>query len=633
MKKKYTSSDIEVLKGIEPVQKRPGMYTDTANPNHLIQELIDNSVDEAISGYCDEIIITLNKDMSISVEDNGRGMPVDPHPDHKISGVEVIMINLHSGAKFSEKNYKYSGGLHGVGVSVVNALSESLMLKIHRENDAKEYSIAFENGKLKNKLKTSKKQTKKKHGTYVLFKANEKYFDSLSINIKELIHLVKAKSILQPNLKMIIVDNKYGTGKQEFYHQGDLKDYLISSISPKQEYLPNKSYFGSIESGDYYMEWSAIWLCESSEPLQESYVNLIPTIYGGTHVNAFRSGIVDAMREFCDGHNLLPKNLKLSPEDIWKNTSFVLSFKMNNPQFSGQTKSKLQSNNILTGLTSQLKDKYEIWLNRHAEIGEKLAEIAIKNAQTRMLSIGQESKKTNSRNTILPSRLSDCTSKDIKINELFLVEGDSAGGSAKQARDRTCQAILPLRGKILNTWELSSIKIQESKEVKDISLAIGVEPGSNNIEKLRYGKICILADADSDGLHIATLLTALFLKHFRPLVDSGYIYVAKPPLFRIDFKKNTHYVVNDEEKSKVLKKLKVDENHPSVSITRFKGLGEMNPSQLRETTLSKKTRKLIELVPSNNNKDISVMDMLLSKKKSSERKKWLEKKGDLAQVD
>tara|TARA_B100001250_G_scaffold413754_1_gene448951 strand:+ start:1308 stop:3209 length:1902 start_codon:yes stop_codon:yes gene_type:complete len=633
VKKKYTSSDIEVLKGIEPVQKRPGMYTDTANPNHLIQELIDNSVDEAISGYCDEIIITLNKDMSISVEDNGRGMPVDPHPDHKISGVEVIMINLHSGAKFSEKNYKYSGGLHGVGVSVVNALSESLMLKIHRENDAKEYSIAFENGKLKNKLKTSKKQTKKKHGTYVLFKANEKYFDSLSINIKELIHLVKAKSILQPNLKMIIVDNKYGTGKQEFYHQGDLKDYLISSISPKQEYLPNESYFGSIESGDYYMEWSAIWLCESSEPLQESYVNLIPTIYGGTHVNAFRSGIVDAMREFCDGHNLLPKNLKLSPEDIWKNTSFVLSFKMNNPQFSGQTKSKLQSNNILTGLTSQLKDKYEIWLNRHAEIGEKLAEIAIKNAQTRMLSIGQESKKTNSRNTILPSRLSDCTSKDIKINELFLVEGDSAGGSAKQARDRTCQAILPLRGKILNTWELSSIKIQESKEVKDISLAIGVEPGSNNIEKLRYGKICILADADSDGLHIATLLTALFLKHFRPLVDSGYIYVAKPPLFRIDFKKNTHYVVNDEEKSKVLKKLKVDENHPSVSITRFKGLGEMNPSQLRETTLSKKTRKLIELVPSNNNKDISVMDMLLSKKKSSERKKWLEKKGDLAQVD
>ena len=633
MKKKYTSSDIEVLKGIEPVQKRPGMYTDTANPNHLIQELIDNSVDEAISGYCNEIIITLNEDMSISVEDNGRGMPVDPHPDHKISGVEVIMINLHSGAKFSEKNYKYSGGLHGVGVSVVNALSESLMLKIHRENDTKEYSIAFENGKLRNKLKTSKNQTKKKHGTYVLFKANEKYFDSLSINIKELIHLVKAKSILQPSLKMIIVDNKYGTGRQEFYHQGDLKDYLISSILPKQEYLPSESYFGSIESGDYYMEWSAIWLCESSEPLQESYVNLIPTIYGGTHVNAFRSGIVDAMREFCDGHNLLPKNLKLSPEDIWKNTSFVLSLKMNNPQFSGQTKSKLQSNNILTVLTSQLKDKYEIWLNRHAEIGEKLAEIAIKNAQTRMLSIGQDSKKTNSRNTILPSRLSDCTSKDIKINELFLVEGDSAGGSAKQARDRTCQAILPLRGKILNTWELSSIKIQESKEVKDISLAIGVEPGLNNIEKLRYGKICILADADSDGLHIATLLTALFLKHFRPLVDSGHIYVAKPPLFRIDFKKNTYYVVNDEEKSRVLKKLKVDENHSSVSITRFKGLGEMNPSQLRETTLSKKTRKLIELVPSDNNKDVPVMDMLLSKKKSSERKKWLEKKGDLAQVD
>tara|TARA_Y100000992_G_scaffold102533_1_gene66677 strand:+ start:6272 stop:8167 length:1896 start_codon:yes stop_codon:yes gene_type:complete len=631
VKKKYTSSDIEVLKGIEPVQKRPGMYTDTSNPNHLVQELIDNSVDEAISGYCNEIIITFHDDNRVSVEDNGRGMPVDPHPEHKVPGVEVIMTNLHSGAKFSEKNYKYSGGLHGVGVSVVNALSESLDLNIIRDGDNKEYSMMFVNGSISRKLTSKKKNTNKKHGTIVSFKANPKFFDNIELNIKDILSVIKAKSILQPMLKLKVIDEKYGTGKVEFFHDGNLQDYLIEATS--NEYIPKETYHGKIDLDDYAMEWSTIWLSDTSEPLQESYVNLIPTALGGTHVNSFRSAMIDSMRDFCNSRNLLPKNLKLSPEDIWKNASFIISFKMSNPQFSGQTKGKLQSNNISSSLTSKLKDKFEIWLNKHPETGDLIAAIAIKNAQNRVASSSLESKKNTNRSILLPSRLSDCTLKDINVTELFLVEGDSAGGSAKQARDRSCQAILPLRGKILNTWELSSEKIIESKEVKDIATSIGVNPGSDDLSKLRYGKICVLADADSDGLHIATLLTALFYKHFRPLVELGHIYIAKPPLFRIDYKKTTYYVVDNKEKESLLKKLKINDESNGVSITRFKGLGEMNPAQLRDTTLSKKTRKLIELTLSPGNKDTNLMDLLLKKKMSPDRKLWLEKKGDLAQID
>jgi len=633
VKKKYTSSDIEVLKGIEPVQKRPGMYTDTTNPNHLVQELIDNSVDEAISGFCNEIVITAHKDNSISVEDNGRGMPVDLHPEHKVSGVEVIMTNLHSGAKFSEKNYKFSGGLHGVGVSIVNALSEFLNIVVYRSNDPHEYAMSFTNGDIKRKLTKKKKTIKKRQGTIITFKANTKYFDSQDLNIKDLTHLIKAKSILQPKLKMTLVDNKYGSGKTEFYHEGALSDYLISNINHNEVFLPQSTYFGTIEADVYSIDWSCAWLENSSNQIQESYVNLIPTNFGGTHVNSFRSALIEAMREFCERKNLLPKNLKISPEDLWKNIAYAISFKMSNPQFSGQTKGKLQSNNISTTLTSKLKDSFEIWLNRHSESGVKIAEIIIKNAQTRVLSSDNGLKKTSSKSVLLPSRLSDCSIKDSRVTELFLVEGDSAGGSAKQARDRSFQAILPLRGKILNTWELTSSKILESKEVKDISISIGVEPGSEDLSRLRYGKICILADADSDGLHIATLLTALFLKHFKPLIDAGHIFIAKPPLYRIDFKKETFYVVDDKERDGLLKKMKISKDSPYLQITRFKGLGEMNPSQLRETTLSKKTRRLIKLTLSNEKKDYDLMNMLLSKKNSADRKVWLEKKGDLAKID
>lgn len=634
MERKYTSSDIEVLQGIEPVRKRPGMYTDTACPNHLVQEVIDNSVDEAIAGYGTEIKITLKEDNSIIVEDNGRGMPVDKHPEFNVPGVEVIMTHLHSGAKFSEKNYRYSGGLHGVGVSVVNALSSFLKVNIFRKGDEKQYSISFKNGAVKQKLNEVGKCKKSKEGTAIHFMPNEKYFETLQLNTKELIHLIKAKSILQPELKLILVDEKYNPGIQEFYHQGGLKEYLVANLNDS-EYCPKSTYSNSINSENYNMEWSIAWLNETNDPFQESYVNLIPTSQGGTHVNLFRSGIVDAMREFCERHNILPKNIRLTPEDIWKNSSFILSLKMSNPQFSGQTKNKLQSNHLLSNLNGQVKDKFELWLNHHVETGEMLAEIALRNAQNRILSDKQSSKKTNSKNTILPSRLADCISKDISENELFLVEGDSAGGSAKQAREKSFQAILPLRGKILNTWELSSSKILESKEVKDISLAIGVEPSKENIDisSLRYGKICILADADSDGMHIATLLTALFLGHFKELVSLGHIYVAKPPLYRIDINKETYYVTDDAEKIKLLKKLKISEDNKNVSITRFKGLGEMNPSQLRETTLSKKTRQLIQLTVTSKNKDTAVIDKLLSKKKILERKEWLESKGNLVQID
>ena len=631
MKKKYTSSDIEVLKGIEPVQKRPGMYTDTTNPNHLVQELIDNSVDEAISGFCNQIIIKLHKDNYVSVEDNGRGLPVDKHPDHNVSGIEVIMTNLHSGAKFSDKSYKFSGGLHGVGVSIVNALSQSLEVIVVRSGDTYQYEMSFSNGSIKKQLSKTKKNSKKKSGTIIKFKANEKYFDSNTLNINELHNLIKAKSILQPGLKLQVIDELYATGTTEYLHNGSLGDYLINSTNGLS-FIPAKPCSGNFESSDLTIDWSCLWLIDSTDTMQSSYVNLIPTPSGGTHVNALKNAVVESLRDFCARKKLLPKNIKLTPDDVWKNTSFIISIKMMNPQFAGQTKTKLQSAHISSILTPKLKDSFEIWFNQNSETAKTIAALVINNAEERV-NTSSSSVRKNNKNTLLPSRLSDCLIKDIRANELFLVEGDSAGGSAKQARDKNFQAILPLRGKILNTWELNSSKILDSKEVKDISTSIGVEPGNPDLSRLRYGKICILADADSDGLHIATLLLALFLKHYESLVRSGHIYIAKPPLYRVDYKKDTFYVIDDNDLSDTLKKMKVDSDSKDLSITRFKGLGEMNPSQLRETTLSKKSRKLLALTLSDKSKDYETMDMLLNKKKSSERKTWLEKKGNLAQFE
>ena len=631
MKKKYTSSDIEVLKGIEPVQKRPGMYTDTSNPNHLVQELIDNSVDEAISGFCNSILITLDKDNSITVEDDGRGMPVDKHPEHKVSGVEVIMTNLHSGAKFSNKNYKFSGGLHGVGVSIVNALAAMLEISVYRLDSKKEYRMSFLNGSIKKKLGEHVKSKNKKQGTIIKFTPNEKYFDTIDVDIKSLLSLIKAKSILQPELKLTLDDKKYGSGINAFYHKGTLREYIISQFNKDTNILPNETYSNSIDCGDFSMDWSCAWVDSDFDNIQESFVNLIPTSQGGTHVNAFRNAVIDSIRNYCTEKKLITKQIKILPDDVWKHITYIVSLKMMNPQFAGQTKNKLQSNNISSELTSKIKDNFDIWLNKNPQKAEQIAKHVIANAELRLDSESHKPKLSTTKNLLLPSRLADCTLNDSRVTELFIVEGDSAGGSAKQARDKSFQAILPLRGKILNTWEINHAKILDSKEVKDISLSIGVQPGSDDLSNLRYGKICILADADSDGLHIATLLTALFLKHFKPLIKNNHIYISKPPLFRIDYKRDTHYVLDEKEKKKLFTKLKVTED--DVSVTRFKGLGEMNPSQLRETTLQINTRKLALLKLSSDTADMKLMNMLLGKKNSGERKLWLEKKGNLAQLD
>ena len=631
MKKKYTSSDIEVLKGIEPVQKRPGMYTDTSNPNHLVQELIDNSVDEAISGFCNSILITLDKDNSITVEDDGRGMPVDKHPDYKVSGVEVIMTNLHSGAKFSNKNYKFSGGLHGVGVSIVNALAAMLEISVYRLDSKKEHRMSFLNGSIKKKLGEHVKSKNKKQGTIIKFIPNEKYFDTIDVDIKSLLNLIKAKSILQPELKLTLDDKKYGSGISAFYHKGTLREYIISQFNKDTNILPNETYSNSIDCGDFSMDWSCAWVDSDVDNIQESFVNLIPTSQGGTHVNAFRNAVIDSIRNYCTEKKLMTKQIKILPDDVWKHITFIVSLKMMNPQFAGQTKNKLQSNNISSELTSKIKDNFDIWLNKNPQKAEQIAKHIIANAELRLDSESYKPKLSTTKNLLLPSRLADCTLNDSRVTELFIVEGDSAGGSAKQARDKSFQAILPLRGKILNTWEINHAKILDSKEVKDISLSIGVQPGSDDLSNLRYGKICILADADSDGLHIATLLTALFLKHFKPLIKNNHIYISKPPLFRIDYKRDTHYVLDEKERKKLFTKLKVTED--DVSVTRFKGLGEMNPSQLRETTLQINTRKLALLKLSSDTADTKLMNMLLGKKNSGERKLWLEKKGNLAQLD
>ena len=631
VKKTYTASDIEILKGIEPVQKRPGMYTDTSNPNHLLQEVIDNCVDESIAGFCSNINIKINTDGSFTISDDGRGMPVDIHPEYKKSGVEVIMTNLHSGAKFSNKNYKFSGGLHGVGVSVVSALSESLQIDIERNGDNNKYQISFKNGAVSKKLKNISKCSKGSHGTSITFKPNSKYFDNENIDITRLHKLTEAKSILKPGLKIAIEDYKYNSGKKVYCHTGSLDAYLKNNLS--SSLLPDNPILFEIENELFEVSATICWHVNSDELIQDSYVNLIPTSDGGTHVNSLKSATTESLKNFMITHDVMPKNIKIISDDIWKNTSYLLSIKISDPQFVGQTKNKLQSTGIGPNLSLQLKDRLELWFNNHSDTAEEISNIAIQNAIQRASDSSSKKTKKSPKNNIMPSRLSDCSSKDNEKNELFLVEGDSAGGSAKQARDRNFQAILPLRGKILNTWELSSTKILESKEVQDISTAIGVQPGSDDLASLRYGKICILADADSDGLHIATLLIALFVKHFPSLVEHEHIYIALPPLYRLDFKNKIFYAISDEQLVEIQKDNKIKPSDPNLSITRFKGLGEMNPSQLRETTLSSNSRKLILLSLDNKIKNIKTLNMMLSKKTASDRKSWLEKKGNLAQTN
>ena len=626
MSAKYDASDIEVLTGLEPVRKRPGMYTDTSRPNHLVQEVLDNSVDEAISGYASKIEVILHKDNSVTVIDNGRGMPVDKHPGEKLPGAEVILTRLHAGSKFSNKNYKFSGGLHGVGVSIVNALSKKLEVTIKR--DGKEFQMSFKNGEKKSALKNIAKVGIKNTGTKIHFWPDEKYFDSTKFSLSKLKHLMRAKSVLCPGL-LIRFNNELKKEKDEWCYQDGIKTYLAEQLD-SFELLPKEPFLGSMQGEHEAVDWAVHWLLEPNELITESYVNLVPTTQGGTHVVGMRQGLLEAIRDFCESRNLLPRGIKLISEDICENCCYLLSVKMDNPQFSGQTKERLSSRECTVFVSGVVKDALIQWLHQHVEMGERLAELVINTAQKRLKSNKKIIRKKVSGGPALPGKLADCSTQDISVSELFLVEGDSAGGSAKQARDRDFQAVMPLRGKILNTWEIESGEVLSSKEVHDIAVAIGVDPGSKNISSLRYGKICILADADSDGAHIATLLCALFLKHFSILVESGHIFIAMPPLFRIDVAKEIFYALDESEKQGILDQIKAEKKTGTITVQRFKGLGEMNPIQLRETTMDPSTRRLVQLTLNNEKKAIKIMDMLLAKKRSSDRKKWLEINGDKA---
>ncbi len=626
-KKGYTAESIEVLSGLEPVQRRPGMYTDTTSPNHLAHEAIDNSVDEAIAGHAKHIDVTLHKDGSLSVVDDGRGMPTDIHPEHKLSGVELILTRLHAGAKFSNKDYKFSGGLHGVGISVVNALSTQLLVEVKK--GGKVHQMNFADGAPKSKLKSAGTCNKRESGTTIRFWPDAKYFDNVKFVVKALMHTLRAKAVLCPGLSVSFTNEAKNTTKRWYYEEG-LKTYLKDSLGACVR-LPEVPLVGKYQGDNEGVDWAMTWLPEGDEIIAESYVNLIPTQQGGTHVNGFRSGLLEAMREFCEIHKLLPRGLKLTGDDIWEQCSYVLSLKIQEPQFAGQTKERLSSRQAAVFVSGVVKDSFSLWLNHNVNQGKALAEVIIANAQKRMRVSKKVTRKKVTTGPALPGKLADCTQQDASSSELFLVEGDSAGGSAKQARDKNFQAVMPLRGKILNTWEVDSDQVLGSQEVHDIAVAIGVDPGSDKIEGLRYDRICILADADSDGYHIATLLCALFLRHFQPLVAAGHVYVAMPPLYRIDVGKDIYYALDDDERQGVLDRIKAEKKRGTVNVQRFKGLGEMNPMQLRETTMNPDTRRLVQLTIKSNDKSHQMLDMLLAKKRSSDRKKWLEKKGDLAE--
>jgi topoisomerase-4 subunit B len=625
---KYNADAIEVLTGLEPVRKRPGMYTDTTRPNHLAQEVIDNSVDEALAGHCSQIDVVLHGDGALSVTDDGRGMPVDLHPEQKLPGVEVILSTLHAGGKFSDKSYQFSGGLHGVGVSVVNALSELLEVTIRRDGNV--HTMAFSGGDKTADLKVTGSCGKRNTGTGIRFKPDPQYFDSANFSVPKLSHALRAKAVLCPGLKVTLTDEKKKE-KTEWHYEDGISDYLADATIdfPVIPETPFRSHFeGETEAVD----WAIQWLPEGGEVVAESYVNLIPTPQGGTHVNGLRSGLLDAMREFCELRNLLPRGVKLTAEDVWDRCCFVLSSKLQDPQFSGQTKERLSSREAAGFVSGVAKDAFGLWLNQHTSDAERLAELCIERAQSRLRSAKKVVRKKVASGPALPGKLADCSSEDPERGELFLVEGDSAGGSAKQARDREYQAILPLRGKILNTWEVDAVEILASQEVNNISVALGIEPGSTDLSQLRYHKVCILADADSDGLHIATLICALFLRHFRPLVRAGHVFVAMPPLYRIDVGKEVYYALDESEKNGILERLEAENKRVKLAVQRFKGLGEMNPPQLRETTMDPDTRRLVQLVLDEDGDTDSTFDLLLAKKRAGDRKTWLEAKGDLADV-
>lgn len=625
----YDASAIEVLTGLQPVRKRPGMYTQTDRPNHLVQEVVDNSVDEAIGGYARRISVTLHKDDSVSVSDDGRGMPVDQHKGEKVSAVEVILTRLHAGGKFSDKSYAFSGGLHGVGVSVVNALSSSLEVKVKR--NGKEFAMRFRDGVPTGPLKPVGKVGARNTGTTIQFWPDPIFFDSPSISVSRLKRLLRAKAVLCSGLRIDFFDQGNKKNDESWEYEDGLLDYLVTQLG-SSALVPDPPHVGHVMQKEQQVDWALTWFSEGSDRFEESYVNLIPTTQGGSHVSGFRTGLTEAIREFCEFRSLVPRGVKIAPEDVWQKCAYVLSLRMKDPQFSGQTKDRLSSRDAASVTAAVVKDQFSLWLNQNSEKGEQIANLAIESAQLRMRSARQVERKKATTGPTLPGKLADCTSEDLERTEIFLVEGDSAGGSAKQARDREFQAILPLRGKILNTWEVDSAEVLGSQSVHDIAVALGVDPGSTDTSGLRYGRVCILADADSDGAHIATLLCALFVRHFRPLVETGRICVSMPPLYRIDVGKHVAYALDDAEKELALDRIKNEKIRGAVNVQRFKGLGEMNPAQLRETTMDASSRRLIELSLDAGKKTDSMLDLLLARKRSPDRKEWLSRRGDQAEV-
>ncbi|QGM22099.1 DNA topoisomerase IV subunit B [Spiribacter sp. 2438] len=628
MSDRYDSAAIEVLTGLDPVRRRPGMYTDTTRPNHLAQEVIDNSVDEAMAGHCRRIDVTLHRDGSLSVSDDGRGMPVDIHPEEGIPGVEVILGRLHAGGKFSRESYQFSGGLHGVGVSVVNALSTRLVVAIRR--DGREWHMTFANGEKVRDLEPVAEVGKRNTGTTLHFWPDASYFDSARFSLPRLRHVLRAKAVLCPGLTVRLLEESTGEETIWYYEDG-LADYLSTALA-EVERLPDPVFTGDFSALHEAVEWAVTWLPDGGETVQESYVNLIPTLQGGTHVNGLRTGLTEALREFCEFRSLMPRGMRIAPEDVWERVAYVLSIKVEEPQFSGQTKERLSSRECATFVSGVVKDAFSLWLNEHTTEAERLVEMVIASAQRRLRAARKVTRKRVTQGPALPGKLADCSSQDSARGELFLVEGDSAGGSAKQARDREFQAVMPLRGKILNTWEVDPSEVMASQEVHDIAVALGIEPGSPDLSGLRYGKVCVLADADPDGAHIATLLCALFLKHFPALVAAGHVFMAMPPLYRIDVGKETWYALDEQERQGILDRIAAENRKGKVATTRFKGLGEMNPLQLRETTMAPDTRRLVQLTVDAPAETEALMAMLLGKRAASQRRAWLERKGDLAEV-
>ena len=615
----YSAQSIEVLDGLDPVRKRPGMYTEPHNPNHIAGEVIDNAVDEALAGFASKMDVWVYEDGSFAVQDDGRGMPIDEHPEYGISGVELILTKLHSGAKFNHDNYAFSGGLHGVGVSVVNALSSRVQVIVQRKAECVEFN--FNQGVCVSKV-TLKPNYLKHKGTFLRFWPDAQYFDQVSFDTARIIQGLHAKAMLCPGFTVYFKDEIRGIEKTWCYQAG-MSDFLLDQAKDRSLVI-DEVIGSSFEGEGAFAQWALIW-GEYGDLPQSSYVNLIPTPQGGTHVNGLRVGLYDAVKEFIELRDLLPKGLRLKADDVCANLGFILSLKLQEAHFAGQTKQKLISAHAQQWVQGFVKSHMVLWLNKNVEQAGLLVDSIIENARSRMRKSKLIERKRVVSGPQLPGKLIDCSSKNLHETEIFLVEGDSAKGTVRQARDRINQAILPLRGKILNTWEVDSTEILNSQEISDVSVAIGLVPGVDSLEGLRYGKICILADADSDGLHIATLLCALFLKHFPRLVREGHLYVAMPPLYRIDINKQVFYVASDAERDQVLS----EHAGKKSNVMRFKGLGEMSPAQLRETTIKPGGRKLAQISMPDEQLAKEVLNRLLAKKNVSERRLWIEKNADL----